>query len=198
METMTTLALMHDRTLDLATDQVVAAAAGGAAALTRATPCAGWDLGALLAHMVGQNHGFAAALRGEPGDFAPRPGVTAANWNRSVADLRDARDHPGTDAVLLPEVSDVDRFPVAMVIGMHAVDSSVHAWDVAASLAEGPGRAWRPDAEVAAAVLAVASRLPAGEARTRPGAAFAPVLPGTGTDAWGDALALLGRRGRSA
>jgi uncharacterized protein (TIGR03086 family) len=29
------------------------------------TPCAGWDLRRLLAHMVGQNHGFAAAADGE-------------------------------------------------------------------------------------------------------------------------------------
>lgn len=29
------------------------------------TPCGEWTLGQLLAHMVAQNHGFAAAARGE-------------------------------------------------------------------------------------------------------------------------------------
>src|ERR1041384_3040555 len=46
-----------------------------AADLGRATPCGDWTLTDLLAHMIGQNHGFAAAVR--DGDapheaFAPR------------------------------------------------------------------------------------------------------------------------------
>src|SRR5918998_123137 len=50
-----------------------------AADLARPTPCAGWDLRALLEHMTGQDHGFAAAVRaGDTADvdataFAPRP-----------------------------------------------------------------------------------------------------------------------------
>ncbi|MGZ6678556.1 MAG: maleylpyruvate isomerase N-terminal domain-containing protein, partial [Nocardioides sp.] len=33
------------------------------ASLALATPCEGWDLGALLGHMIGQNRGFATAVR---------------------------------------------------------------------------------------------------------------------------------------
>src|SRR5690349_5317050 len=33
--------------------------------LRRMTPCAGWDLQQLLRHMVGQDHGFAAAVRAD-------------------------------------------------------------------------------------------------------------------------------------
>ena len=44
--------------------------------LDRPTPCAGWTLGALLAHMIGQHYGFAAAAEGDSQDaavFADRP-----------------------------------------------------------------------------------------------------------------------------
>src|SRR6185312_949866 len=39
-----------------------------------ATPCAGWALSDLLAHMIGQHYGFAAAATAVPdvGEFAPR------------------------------------------------------------------------------------------------------------------------------
>src|ERR1700742_1759826 len=38
--------------------------------LDRPTPCAGWDLRALLAHMTVQHLGFAAAAAGHGGDLA--------------------------------------------------------------------------------------------------------------------------------
>jgi Mycothiol maleylpyruvate isomerase N-terminal domain len=38
--------------------------------LHRATPCDGWDLSQLLAHMTVQHHGFAAAARGDGADPA--------------------------------------------------------------------------------------------------------------------------------
>ena len=38
--------------------------------LDRPTPCAGWDLAALLAHMTAQHRGFAAAAAGHGGDLA--------------------------------------------------------------------------------------------------------------------------------
>ncbi|MFC8721703.1 maleylpyruvate isomerase family mycothiol-dependent enzyme, partial [Kitasatospora sp. NPDC057198] len=42
----------------------------GADQLDRPTPCGSWTLGQLLAHMTGQNHGFAAAARGDGRDLA--------------------------------------------------------------------------------------------------------------------------------
>ena len=47
--------------------------------LTRPTPCAGWNLLGLLAHMTAQHHGFAAAARGHGEDEAAwRPLMPAA------------------------------------------------------------------------------------------------------------------------
>jgi uncharacterized protein (TIGR03086 family) len=179
---------LHRRALDLASELV---AAVRPADLARPTPCAGWDLAALLAHMTGQNHGFADALRGgtDVAAYVPVPGLE--EWPGSVADLLDAADHPRTDAVALPEISTERRFPVATVLGFHTLDSAVHAWDVATAL----GRTWRPDPELAAAVLELARAVPAGPARTAPGAAFAPVLEVGKADPWVAALALLGRSG---
>ena len=42
--------------------------------LTRPTPCEGWDVRALINHMVGVNHRFAAAVTGEaPPDVSAVP-----------------------------------------------------------------------------------------------------------------------------
>lgn len=59
----------------------------GAADFGRPTPCGDWTLSELLAHMIGQNHGFAAAVR--EGDapleaFAPRPVSGDDPWARTL------------------------------------------------------------------------------------------------------------------
>jgi uncharacterized protein (TIGR03086 family) len=179
---------LHHHALDLASELVTAVRS---ADLDRPTPCAGWDLAALLAHMTGQNHGFADALRGgtDVAAYAPVPGLAA--WPDSVADLLDAVDHPGTDAVLLPEITTERRFPAPVVLGFQTLDTAVHTWDVATAL----GRVWRPDPPLVAAVLEQARLVPAGPARTAPGAAFGPVLDAGEEDPWLTVLALVGRVG---
>ena len=49
----------HRRALDLSAAMVARVGPGD---LIRPTPCADWLLGTLLAHMIGQNLGFAAAV----------------------------------------------------------------------------------------------------------------------------------------
>jgi uncharacterized protein (TIGR03086 family) len=165
--------------------------------LARSTPCAAWDLGALLAHMIGQNHGFAAAVRGPDAApltaFAPRPpgNDPAAAWHASADHIADAFARADLDRpVLLAEVSAEHRFPAATAIGFQLLDTVVHGWDVATAL----GVPFHPDEELVAATLRIAERVPAGPARERPNASFAPVLPAV-PDAgdWHRALALLGR-----
>jgi uncharacterized protein (TIGR03086 family) len=158
--------------------------------LARPTPCAGWDVAALLAHMIGQHHGFAAAVRDGTAPFtayAPRP-FTPAAWTGSVRTLRDAfaaADLGGT--AVLVEIAR-DALPLHRVVGAQLLDTAVHAWD----LARGLGLQYVPAADLAAAVAAVAVAVPDDERRHRPGAAFAPSLPAGDTD-WERALARLGR-----
>ncbi|WP_033259494.1 MULTISPECIES: TIGR03086 family metal-binding protein [Kitasatospora] len=163
-----------------------------------ATPCGSWTLGRLLAHMTGQNHGFAAAARGggrDLADWADRPvgddpaGVFAA----SVAEVEAAFAEEGVleRAFWLPEIRDGGPFPGRQAIGFHFLDYVVHGWDVAVSIGAEPDFA----PGLPAAVLPIARQVPAGPAREAPGAAFAPALPspaGAGDgDGAGDSLALV-------
>ncbi len=189
--------LLHRRALDLAggfVDRV------DPTDLDRPTPCAGWDLRRLLAHMIGQNHGFADAAERDVGAeaFADRPvggdidGGLRESWAVSADRVTHAL-HAAVAAdrtVVLAEFSATQRFPAAQVLGMHLLDSVVHAWDVATALA----LPCRPDDELVAATLGVAELVPNDEFRDRPGAAFARALPvPPDDDPWSRALRLLGR-----
>jgi uncharacterized protein (TIGR03086 family) len=147
--------------------------------LDRPTPCSEWDLGQLLAHMTGQNHGFAAAARGEVTDRSPwadRPvgddpgGLFAA----SAADVTAAFAREGVleREFWLPEVRGGQMFPAHQAIGFHFVDYVVHGWDVAASI----GVPVEFDVDLLEAVLPIAEQVPGGASRTRVGAAFKPGL----------------------
>jgi uncharacterized protein (TIGR03086 family) len=168
--------------------------------LDRPSPCTGWDLRALLEHMIGQNHGFAEAVEG-PQDapapaFAPRSiddaGLVEA-WEESADRIAAAfAAAPGEREVLLVEVAVARRFPLATVLGIHLLDTVVHTWDIATTV----GRDFRPNDEVVEYVARLAAAVPAGPARERPGSAFAPAVSvPAGADSWSGALALLGRRG---
>jgi uncharacterized protein (TIGR03086 family) len=184
---MTDNRVLHRRALRTAQDIVRKVDADG---LGLPTPCAGWDLGRLLAHMTGQNHGFAASARGESADL----GIWA---DRSVgADPAGVFDASADDVVAafaeegvlerrfwLPEIRDGATFPASLAIGFHFVDSVVHGWDVARSI----GVEAEFDADVLEAVLPIAETVPGGAARLADGAAFRPAVPA------GDAAGLLDR-----
>ncbi|MGW6425769.1 TIGR03086 family metal-binding protein [Nocardia sp. NPDC055053] len=146
------------------------------APLTVETPCAGWDLRALLEHMSTQNRGFAAAVRGE-GDPAVwevrRAADPVGDFLRSADEIVAAFAEPGalTRTLALPEIPP-GRFPAATALGFHLIDSVVHAWDVARSV----GSSVDLDSDLAPAALRIAEAVPTGASRQRPGAAFAPAL----------------------
>jgi uncharacterized protein (TIGR03086 family) len=154
------------------------------------TPCAGWSLADLLAHMIGQHLGFAAAVRdgAAPREaYAPRP-FTRDLWERSAAALADAFAHADLSGeVVLVEIAPEAR-PVAFAVGAQLLDTVVHTWDVARAL----GEPYVPSAELVAAVARGAAVVPDDERRRRPGAAFAPALADGGSD-WERTLARLGR-----
>ncbi|CCH28554.1 TIGR03086 family metal-binding protein [Actinosynnema sp. NPDC047251] len=159
--------------------------------LHRPTPCAGWDLTALLAHMIGQDHGFAAAVLADVGEeaFAPRePSTSAHEAGLAVVAAAFAAADPDR-RVLLAEFEG-RRFPLRNVIGFHLIDTLVHGWDVAVAV----GGKLDYDDDLVAAALEQAELVPDGPMRTAPGAAFAPVLPiAADSTGWNRTLALLGR-----
>jgi uncharacterized protein (TIGR03086 family) len=166
----------------------------------RPTPCRGWSLLDLVAHMTVQHRGFAAAARGSGADpeiwrvesvlDAVRADPAAA-YSAAAHDVLEAFGADGTaDASFaLPEFGDGAVFPGAMAIGFHFVDYVVHGWDVAASL----GVPYELPAAVVEAVLPLVLAVPDGDFRTGDGAPFGPALENSSTDDFERILRHLGR-----
>lgn len=151
----------------------------------RATPCDGWDLSQLLAHMTVQHHGFAAAARGDGADPARWDTATVADavvadpagaYAAASADVLDAFADDGVlDASFaLPEFGRGAAFPGSQAIGFHFVDYVVHGWDVAVAI-DAP---FTLPADVISAVLPLVFAIPDGDFRNAPGFPFAPAIAG--------------------
>jgi uncharacterized protein (TIGR03086 family) len=164
--------------------------------LGRATPCDGWDLATLLAHLSGQHRGFAAAARGRGGDLAVwrsrEPAADpVADFLSATGEVLAAFSAPGVPGrrFELPEISTSIDFPAAQAVRFHLVDYVVHSWDLARSLAV------RPDLgqPVLAAAWEIAQAVP-DSSRDQPGAAFGPRQPtAPGGPLLDQIVALLGR-----
>ena len=170
--------------------------------LGRPTPCAGWNLADLLAHMTVQHRGFAAAARGGGADLSvwqPASVVDAvaadpaSTYAAAAAEVVEAFTADGVlDAtVTLPEFGPGAAFPGALAIGFHFVDYVVHGWDGVRTI----GTPFEPPAEVVGAVLPLALAVPDGKTRTIPGAAFGTAM--TANDAAEDFDRILCYLGRS-
>jgi uncharacterized protein (TIGR03086 family) len=165
--------------------------------LDRPTPCEGWTLADLLAHMTVQHDGFAAAARGgatDLADWAVRPlgddpvATYRAAAERVVAAF--AADGVLTRRFALPEVSPTVTFDASMAIGFHFIDYLVHAWDVARAL----GSTFVPEPVLVAAATPIAEAVPDDDRRRQAGSAFAPGLAvPDGVSPWDRVLARLGR-----
>src|SRR6201987_3793366 len=101
--------------------------------LQRPTPCDGWNLGQLLAHMTVQHRGFAAAARGDGADLAlwdassVADAVAADPAGPYAAAAADVLEAFAADGVLgasfaLPEFGPGAAFPGEQAIGFHFVD----------------------------------------------------------------------------
>ncbi|MFE3518280.1 TIGR03086 family metal-binding protein [Streptomyces sp. NPDC059166] len=184
-------------TLRLVRGAAVAAAgdADGKGIWDRPTPCAGWNLLDLLGHMTAQNHGFAAAARGEGGLPARWrvPDITA-DPVRAYAESVAATVVPFAEAgggdreFVLPELG--LALPGRVAVSFHFLDLAVHAWDLARTLAvevQLPSTVWE-------SALQVARRVPTGEQTRGRDGFFAPVRPTPGrATPLTETLALLGR-----
>lgn len=191
----------HHRIAVLASADVVAAVTPVQLGLP--TPCAGWNLADLLAHMTVQHRGFAAAARGKGADPAVWQAATvlgavladpAGTYAAAAADVLEAfaaEDVLGA-TFALPEFGPGAAFPGAMGIGFHFVDYVVHGWDVARTF----GRPFDLPADVVAAALPLALAVPADQDfRTADGAVFEPAI--TAGDEAGDLERILSHLGRS-
>jgi uncharacterized protein (TIGR03086 family) len=151
--------------------------------LYRATPCEGWNLSDLLAHMTVQHRGFAAAARGD--------GANPAHWDTTTVADAVAIDPAGTyaaaaadvleafadDDVLaasfaIPEFGPGATAPGSQVIGFHFVDYVVHGWDVARAI-DAP---FTLPADVISAVLPLVFAVPDGDFRSAPSSPFGPAI----------------------
>jgi uncharacterized protein (TIGR03086 family) len=169
--------------------------------LQRPTPCDGWNLAQLLAHMTVQHRGFAAAARGDGADLARWDVATVADAVASdpaatyAAAATDVLEAFADDGVLeatfaLPEFGPGAAFPGEQAIGFHFVDYVVHGWDVARAI-DVPFTL--PD-EVISAVLPLVLAVPDGDFRTAPESPFARAIDaGEGVSELDGALLHLGR-----
>lgn len=149
--------------------------------LQRQTPCAGWNLADLLAHMTVQHRGFAAAAQGGGADAAIwRPATVAKAIAVDPAGIYSAAaaavlEAFAADSVLdapfaLPDFGPGATFPGSIAIGFHFIDYVVHGWDVATAI----GTAFDLPDDVLAAALPLALAVPEGDFRTTDGAPFGP------------------------
>lgn len=177
---------------------VVAQVADGQ--LAYPTPCADWTLGELLAHMIGQNYGFAAAAEaaggaGGPGveAFAPRPAGAdvSGDYTRSVRVVLDAFATPGLidRRIYLAEVRGGTSLPAPVAVGFHLVDYVVHGWDVARAI----GVPVAFDEAALTTALRVAEAVPDEAKSTDPAAPFRPSVTTANTGTLERILATLGR-----
>jgi uncharacterized protein (TIGR03086 family) len=168
--------------------------------LTRPTPCEGWAVLDLLAHMTVQHRGFAAAAGGFGADLTiwnvdSVIDAVKADHVRAYADAANdvidafAADGASEAIFELPEFGEGAVFPGAIAMGFHFVDYVVHGWDVAASL----GVAYELPSDVVAAVLPLVLAVPDGEFRGTDGAPFGPAIEVASGDDFDRILGHLGR-----
>lgn len=104
--------------------------------LDRATPCASWDIRALINHFVGTAHWWAAEFRGEETpagaekDYAAGDFVAAYEEGGRVVLGAFAQAAAAGRIVPLPW----GEFPAADVQAFAATDQFVHGWDLARAL----------------------------------------------------------------
>lgn len=161
--------------------------------LDQPTPCSDWDLRALLSHMIGQNAGFARAVRDGDAPVDEYDGPSASTvpelrraWEASSSALQAAFAEADPEAqVVLRELAEAP-FSFEFVVDAQLLDAAVHAWDLASAL----GVEYRPDQGAVDHLLPLAKMI-AGRPGESP--AFAAPAAYDGTDSWRELLALLGR-----
>jgi uncharacterized protein (TIGR03086 family) len=145
--------------------------------LARPTPCDGWDVETLIAHMIGVAENFTTALRGGAVDPSVARGVRdlggrdpAAAYARAADECLAAWAAPGAlDGTIRLSVGPI---PATLGIRIFTADQLIHSWDLARAL----GKAFSMPDDLAAQTLDMMRGFMASGARDR-SAAFAPPVP---------------------
>lgn len=115
------------------------------------TPCAGWDVGELVDHLLGALHRVGVVFEGQPFHTSPTFAVRSAwrpDWDAGVAraEAAIADDATLTATVTVPW----GPTPGAVALAVYVGEFTVHAWDLATAI----GRADELDPALAEAALA--------------------------------------------
>ncbi|MFE5892496.1 TIGR03086 family metal-binding protein [Streptomyces sp. NPDC002285] len=159
-------------------------AGSGSASLTRATPCAEWDLGELLGHLDDSLDALYEGLTGGRIGLLPRADRACGFRTRACAVLGAWSAGPAEERVLVGE----RPLDVRVMAAVGAVEIAVHGWDVAQAC----GRPRPIPLPLAAELLSIARCVVAEEDRGVRFGALVEVPPRARADV--RLLAFLGRR----
>ncbi|MFD2468272.1 TIGR03086 family metal-binding protein [Amycolatopsis silviterrae] len=179
------------RALDQAEHQITAVTPDD---LTNRTPCADYDVRALLGHVVGVLHKLTDVGTGGNASGFPDvvTGIADDDWASTFAKARGEVERVWTDDALLDR--DV-TLPWATLPGRVALDAythefTAHSWD----LAQATGRVDALDPDLAALALEAFQKFAPPEARSEQGP-FGPVVPvSDDAEVYPRLAAYLGRR----
>ncbi|GAA4397047.1 TIGR03086 family metal-binding protein [Tsukamurella soli] len=174
---------------------LLAAATGTVAAFTdlitpadlaRPSPCEGWDLADLLAHLQSENLKFAAAA----GDSATVMNTTVEQSDptyRSSADAMLTAFRGADDPTQIVTVEPLGPRRLDELYAFQVVDTVVHGWDLATAL----GLPYAPASATVDLAVRVLRRVP--DESRGPGRAFGAAITVPPTGDLREALALAGR-----
>jgi|SRR5581483_2176603 len=140
---------------------------------SRRTPCSGWDVSALIYHMIGTCASFTAALQEASGggDSTPDVGFDLAASYREITDavMKEWRAPGVLERTITLRLGPV---PASRAIWILIADQALHTWDLAKAL----GRPYTMPADLAATLLDLMQQWLKPEMRG-PGKAFGPEVP---------------------
>lgn len=159
------------------------------------TPCAGFDVRALLAHVVDSTYGLAQVGEGgvRQNTGAPAAGdVPEGGWPAVYEEAHERFSAAWADSAKLDASYSVPwgRVPGRGVVAGSVMETAAHAWDLAQAIGVGE----LPDQELARDALEMTRPMVSAERRGE-GVPFDPVQEAPeGADAYGQLAAWLGRR----
>ena len=151
------------------------------------TPCAGWSLADLLAHMDDGLDTFLEAAGGTVRVEVPwRAGADLEGLQRKACHLMGVWSGPTPSLVVVGD----QTLPIDLLVSAAALEIAVHGWDVA----QATGLDHPLPEDLARSLLPIARRMVADEDRAERFAAPVKPVPGTGRS--GQLLGFLGRAPR--